>query len=670
MTDPRIGTVLDERYQILDELGSGGMGVVYRGERLRLGRSVAIKFLHAWMAADASFLKRFEIEARAMAKLQHPHCASVIDFGVEGKAPYVVMDLIAGTSLRALLDRESLPVARAIDITRQVLSGLAHAHEQGITHRDIKPDNIMVDASGAFGDQVRILDFGLAKLREGATGLTTGFVVGTPDYMAPEQTMAESVDERTDVYAVGVLLFVMLTGRPPFRAETMGEVMRMHREAVPPRLATAAPDAAFSPALEDVVARALAKEPAQRFPSAAAFATALDAVPEAVRGPIGDRASTGEGARPATGGDAHRATSSGAPPEGGSRDETEHDRLGSAATAFLSESMPAVADATAPSRPEIDPGATASLQPSTDPGQTYPGQASSPTAPSIDPGATAALRPQSSAEQASPAPAQGSTIDAGTPMTAASMPGAPANMAPALSPTLPQAPGRARRPRWLGPAIAVAVLGILLAIGLSGSGDPTPAAVATQPPDTAGAEAVGEVGDGETAPGPDRAEPTATSGPPDTGSADDEAAQGAAEPGHGAPDSAEPPGLAKARALIEAGRTTQARKLLEKLRPRHQGNAEIHYLLGRLYFGELWCRDGIDAYQAAIARRPAYRSDPMLIESAVVGLANDKYYRRVSRFIEQTIGAPAIPYLEDMAADPAKRDDVRKRAARTLARLR
>jgi serine/threonine-protein kinase len=212
------------------------------------------------MATDESFIKRFELEAKAMGMLRHPNCASVTDFGIDGYEPYVVMDLVAGAPLRSLIERERLSVTRAIDIVRQVLAGLAHAHAQGITHRDIKPDNIMIDSSPEFGDHVQILDFGLAKMREGATG----FVVGTPDYMAPEQTLAQAVDARTDVYAVGVMLFEMLTGTKPFRADNAPEVMRMHREQPPPELHARVLEANYSAEIEAVVARALAKVPAER----------------------------------------------------------------------------------------------------------------------------------------------------------------------------------------------------------------------------------------------------------------------------------------------------------------------------------------------------------------------------------------------------------------------
>jgi serine/threonine-protein kinase len=280
-SDPRIGTVLQERYRILERLAAGGMGVVYRGERLELGRAVAIKFLHPWMAADAGFQRRFHIEAQAMSRLSHPCCVSVIDFGVEGNAPFMVMDFVTGQTLRSLV-REGgpLPVKRALGIVRQVLAGLAHAHAQGIVHRDIKPDNIILTEAIGLGDQVRILDFGLARLRDTVTGLTTGLAVGTPGYMAPEQIRAGAIDARTDLYSVGVLLFELLTATRPFDGDGAAEVMRKHQESAPPALSSLHTGAGFSQELEGVVRKALAKQPGERFQSAADFATALDTVPD------------------------------------------------------------------------------------------------------------------------------------------------------------------------------------------------------------------------------------------------------------------------------------------------------------------------------------------------------------------------------------------------------
>ncbi|EPX64679.1 serine/threonine protein kinase [Cystobacter fuscus DSM 2262] len=272
---------MQERYRILQRLSAGGMGVVYRGERIELGRAVAIKFLHSWMATEQSFQRRFQIEAQAMSRLSHPCCVSVIDFGVQDGAPFMVMDFVTGQPLRTVL-RESgpLPVKRAVGIVRQVLAGLAHAHAQNIVHRDIKPDNLILAEATGLGDQIRILDFGLAKLRDTVSGLTTGLAVGTPSYMAPEQIRAGEIDARTDLYAVGVLLFELLTGAKPFDSERMTEVMRQHQEDAPPSLGSIQPGAGFSQELEAVVREAMAKRPGDRFQSAEDFAAALDALPD------------------------------------------------------------------------------------------------------------------------------------------------------------------------------------------------------------------------------------------------------------------------------------------------------------------------------------------------------------------------------------------------------
>ncbi len=257
------------------------MGTVYRGERVQLGRPVAIKFLHPMMAAQEAFVRRFEVEARAMSRLSHPNCVSVIDFGSEA-GPYVVMDFATGTTLRQALDQERrLEVPRALFITRQILAGLSHAHGQGIIHRDIKPENVVLAQVDGLDDHVRILDFGLARLADGASGLTAGLAIGTPSYMAPEQTGPGTVDERADIYAVGVVLFELLSGRKPFISPKVAEIMRMHREAPPPPLREVVPEAGLSAELEAVVLRAMAKSPDARFPSAVSLAAALDSVPEA-----------------------------------------------------------------------------------------------------------------------------------------------------------------------------------------------------------------------------------------------------------------------------------------------------------------------------------------------------------------------------------------------------
>jgi hypothetical protein len=277
--DPRIGHLLQGRYRILSKVASGAMGVVYRGERVQLGRPVAVKFLHPWIAAQKAFLGRFENEAKAMSRLAHPHCVSVIDFGVDG-APYLVMDFVTGRTLRDVMQAGPIPVARVMRIGQQLLSGLAHAHAQGIVHRDLKPENLILTDEDGLQDHLRILDFGLAKLRDGPA-MTAGLAVGTPSYMSPEQSGGPgTVDARSDLYAVGVLLFEILAGRKPFQSENVGELIFMHRETPPPRLRDAVPASGFSAQLEAAIDRALSKMPEDRFASAAEFAAALAATPE------------------------------------------------------------------------------------------------------------------------------------------------------------------------------------------------------------------------------------------------------------------------------------------------------------------------------------------------------------------------------------------------------
>jgi serine/threonine-protein kinase len=278
--DPRIGSVLQGRYLILSRIASGAMGVVYKGERVQLGRAVAVKFLHPWIAAQKTFLSRFENEAKAMSRLLHPHCVSVIDFGVEG-SPYLVMDFVTGRTLRDRMLEGQLPVADAMRLAQQLLAGLAHAHAQGIVHRDLKPENLILSAEAGLEEHLRILDFGLAKLRDGPA-MTAGMAVGTPSYMSPEQSGAEGeIDARTDIYTVGVLLFELLAGRKPFQSDNVGEVILMHREAPPPHLRATAPQ--YSEELDGVVQKAMSKRPADRFQSAADLAAALAATPEGKR---------------------------------------------------------------------------------------------------------------------------------------------------------------------------------------------------------------------------------------------------------------------------------------------------------------------------------------------------------------------------------------------------
>jgi len=284
VSDPDLsGVVLDERYQVIEPIAKGAMGAVYRGERVRLGRAVAIKILHDALPDELASRQRFEREAKLMARLEHPHCVSVIDFGLHEDKPYLVMELVRGTSLLELVAKDGpLEPARAADLMRQVLSGLAHAHELGIVHRDIKPANVMLTEKTGLGEQIRILDFGLARPAADSAKLTTGIVVGTPNYMAPEQIKGATVDARTDLYACGVMLFELLTGQKPFRADDPIAVVRKHLHDKPPRLAEVLHGVDFGE-LERVVAKALAKTPDERYASAAEMAEAIErATPRAI----------------------------------------------------------------------------------------------------------------------------------------------------------------------------------------------------------------------------------------------------------------------------------------------------------------------------------------------------------------------------------------------------
>src|SRR4051812_29079637 len=266
-------------------MAAGSMGAVYKAERVPVGKLVAIKFLHAPFANDTEFLSRFERETRVMSKLTHPNCVSVVDFGVWEGSPYLVMEYVSGTTLRAVIDNGALPPKRAFALVRQIAAGLAHAHAQGIVHRDVKPANIMISEEIGTGDHVRILDFGLARLR-GAVGrdaTQTNVVVGTPNYMAPEQTVGGGlIDARTDIYAVGVVLFEMVTGDRPFQADDTLALLGMHRAAPIPKLADRAePGTVIPPGLQDVVDKAMAKSPGDRYQSAIELAEAIDRVASA-----------------------------------------------------------------------------------------------------------------------------------------------------------------------------------------------------------------------------------------------------------------------------------------------------------------------------------------------------------------------------------------------------
>jgi serine/threonine-protein kinase len=285
MTEPvdRIGSVIDGRYKITEVMASGAMGAVYKAERVPVGKLVAIKFLHASFANDSEFQARFERETRVMSKLNHPNCVSVLDFGAWEGSPYLVMDFVDGTTLRGRLDKEgALPPLQALAIARQVLAGLAHAHQQEVFHRDVKPANIMISEEIGHGERVRILDFGLARLQGnvGRDATQTNMVVGTPNYMAPEQTVPGSmIDARTDLYAVGVVLYEMIAGERPFNSEDTLQLLGMHRAAPIPRIADRVkPGTELPVGVQEIIDKAMAKSAKARYQTAIEFAKAIDEV--------------------------------------------------------------------------------------------------------------------------------------------------------------------------------------------------------------------------------------------------------------------------------------------------------------------------------------------------------------------------------------------------------
>lgn len=262
--------VLDGRYELAQKIGEGGMARVYAGRDLRLNRRVAIKIPHAHFVGDADFLDRFRHEAQAAAMLSHPNIVDVYDVGKDGDIHYIVMEYVEGVDLKALIAREApLPVARAVAIAEQLARGLAVAHRAGMVHRDIKPQNVIINEGG----QARITDFGVAKSHLSTALTETGVAFGTVDYLSPEQAQGRPATAQSDIYSLGIVLYEMLTGRLPFSGDSAVVVAMKHvqEEPVSPRRL----NPQIPASLELLVLRAMAKDPAQRPRSAQEFAQQL-----------------------------------------------------------------------------------------------------------------------------------------------------------------------------------------------------------------------------------------------------------------------------------------------------------------------------------------------------------------------------------------------------------
>ena len=262
--------VIDGRYQVIGHLGTGGMAEVYCAHDLQLERKVALKLLHDRFAQDAEFVERFRREASSAAGLQHQYVVSVYDRGEYDGTPYIAMEYVQGRTLKALVhDSGALDPARAIDLTVQILRAARFAHRRGVIHRDFKPQNVIVDDEG----RAKVTDFGIA--RAGASDMTqTGSIMGTAQYLSPEQAQGHAVNARSDLYSIGIILYELLTGRVPFDAESAVTVALKQVSETPISLRRINP--AVPPELEAITLRAIAKDPAERFADADEFIAALE----------------------------------------------------------------------------------------------------------------------------------------------------------------------------------------------------------------------------------------------------------------------------------------------------------------------------------------------------------------------------------------------------------
>jgi serine/threonine protein kinase len=691
-----IGTVLDGRYQVIEAIAEGAMGSVYRGERLQLGRAVAIKVMHQELPDELASRQRFEREAKLMALLEHPNCVSVIDYGLHDEKPYLVMDLVRGTSLIELLDRETrLEVGKSCDVIRQVLAGLAHAHELGIVHRDIKPANIMISEKAGFGQQVRILDFGLARLTEGSTKLTTGIVVGTPNYMAPEQCKGSDVDARTDLYACGVVLFEMLTGRKPFVANDPIQVVRKHLTERPPTLASALPNVDFGD-LEQVIAKSLAKAPADRYASAVEMAKAIEiaaqkatkmsagalfarAVPETASSPGMQQAtmsgwnvpqepatSHGLGAVPPSPG-AVPPSPSAVPPSPGA--------------------VPPSPGAVPPSPGAVppSPGAVMSSAP--------PAGVANPAAKPTSPSAPRAPQPPAASDDASILLSDSSLLPMSTFMepanaavdhnaTTIAPPPVPAidNAATTISPPpVPPIDNAATTisPPPTPPSNHVAAPRVPVLTPSTGAPNRALDVPPTRPSTTAHPSSGGDrpiptlpltkkhlimIGGGVVAliviialvagGGSSSAKKT------DTKAGDDTTAT---EP----PSDPLPQVLERANAQIASEDYEAAVGTLRRARKAHPDNAELAFLSGKANFGRLWWTDGIDDFRAAIELDAGYKENPELLKTVLKGfITTPDVGDRIVELMRE-IGPPFRPYLEETAEKHPKKA-IRARARAEL----
>jgi serine/threonine-protein kinase len=268
-----VGDVLSDRYELEELVGTGGMSSVFRAHDRLLDRKVALKILHEQYTDDPEYVERFRHEARAVAALSHPNIVTVIDRGEHENRQFIVFEYVEGENLKQVIERRGpAPVTTALELAIQIARGLSFAHQQGLVHRDVKPQNVLLNGDG----QAKVTDFGIARSLDVQHGMTqTGTVLGTSDYIAPEQAQGQRVDEHTDVYSLGVVLYELLTSEVPFRGENFVAVAMRHINDPPPPIRDKRPDVPRR--LEAAVQRAMAKQPDDRFQTMAEFASELEA---------------------------------------------------------------------------------------------------------------------------------------------------------------------------------------------------------------------------------------------------------------------------------------------------------------------------------------------------------------------------------------------------------
>lgn len=289
--DPLIGKVIGDKYIVKELIGSGAMGSIYKAEHKDLSRPVALKVLHKHLLTDESQVHRFHREAKAASRLHHPNCISILDFGRTADGWfYIAMEYLNGKDLSRLISKEGpLPVAHVLHIARQVLDALDEAHGGNVVHRDLKPENIMIEALRSDAQFVKVLDFGIAKIRDSDGGedgsgfkTATGMVFGTPEYMSPEQIRGDELDGRSDLYSLGIVMYQMLTGVMPFSGESVIEIATAHLINPIPNMRPMRPDCPEK--LVRVVEKLIEKKRENRFQTAGDVRKALDVVGKEVNG--------------------------------------------------------------------------------------------------------------------------------------------------------------------------------------------------------------------------------------------------------------------------------------------------------------------------------------------------------------------------------------------------